>query len=212
MTGTSAFLSAASMSLGVRPLTLTSIKTQASGNAWFTTVTLGTSQNLSGTPSTFDDMYLCDNSGGAPFNSFLGDVRVQFLPPAGAGALTQFTPSNGSLANWQCAENTNVDDTLYVSSVASGNEDDYSLAPNANTSTILAVRVRTAARMDSGTQRYLTPTLTSGATKSTGTAVAMATAQIYTWQVGPNFLTNPNTGVSWTYSQVNAITVGFVSG
>ena len=50
--------------------------------------------------ASIDDIYLCDNTTGGgpnPFNTFQGDCRVQTMFPAGAGALTQWTPMAPSL-------------------------------------------------------------------------------------------------------------------
>ncbi len=57
-----------------------------------------------------DDLTFCDSTGSAPYDGFLGNVRVQALLPAGAGASTQFTPSTGSDPNWQCAANLAISD------------------------------------------------------------------------------------------------------
>lgn len=72
-----------------------------------------------------DDVYMLNEQGGGPDNSFLGDTRCFPLYPNGAGNYTQLTPT-GSGTNWQ-----NVDEvgaavtTDYNSHATDGNKDTY---------------------------------------------------------------------------------------
>ncbi len=185
-------------------LTLTNVDTQASANAWFSQVVCGLGP---GGPSLLlDDMYLCDATGAAPFNTYLGNARAQFLKPGAPGASTQFTPSNTAEANWQNAGNTNVDDTLYVYSGTTGAEDDYTVAPMASQPTIWAARVKIAARQDDATQRFIEPCLISAGTEVRDAAVALT--QTYTWVAGAIHTVDPHTGAAWTYQAINAAQVG----
>jgi len=77
-----------------------------------------------GTTLDYDDFYVLDGSGAAPWNTFLGDVRVDARFPTGASANgapnTGWTPSAG--ANWQNVDDTPGpnDDTDYNETVTSG--------------------------------------------------------------------------------------------
>ena len=43
-----------------------------------------------------DDLYICDGTGSAPHNTFLGDCRVDTLLPTADGTAQQWTPSTGT--------------------------------------------------------------------------------------------------------------------
>lgn len=153
-----------------------------------------------------DDFYMCDPTGAAPYNSYLGNVRVQAVLPAAAGSLTQFLKSSTSLANWQCAINQNVDDTLYVYSATVGNEDLYTVSASIGAVTIYGVQIRGAYRQDDATQRSAQTLLKSGSTFAT-TAVVPCN-QAYAFQTDGPFIVDPNTGASWTPSAVNSLQIG----
>ena len=189
----------------VPKLTLTNVATQKTANAWFNQL-IFTEAPSSYTTDLIDDMYLCDATGAAPYNSYLGNARVQFLKPGAPGASTQFTPSNTAEANWQNAGNANVDDTLYVYAATADDEDDYTVAPMASQPTIWAARVKVAARQDDATQRFIEPCLISAGTEVRDAAVALT--QTYTWVAGAIHTVDPHTGSAWTYTAINAAQVG----
>jgi hypothetical protein len=94
---------------GTSVLSLTGQNTRATANTSWNGVVLGFTEQVSNSASAnntntdFDDLYVLDGSGAAPWNAFLGDCRVDVRNPTAAGATTGWTPSTGS--NWQ-----NVDD------------------------------------------------------------------------------------------------------
>ena len=70
----------------------------------------------------FDDIYICDGSG-SEFNDFLGDIRIDAVYPNGAGNHADLTPSVGS--NYECVDESEFDDSDYVSSANVGDIDTY---------------------------------------------------------------------------------------
>jgi hypothetical protein len=72
-----------------------------------------------------DDIYILDTTG-SKNNDFLGDIRVDMINPNGAGNYTQLTPSAGS--NYQCVDETNMDDSDYVEGANAGDKDSYTYA------------------------------------------------------------------------------------
>ena len=60
---------------------------------------------------------------GTTNNDFLGDIRVDAIHPNGAGNYTQLTPSAGS--NYECVDETNMDDSDYVEGANAGDKDSY---------------------------------------------------------------------------------------
>jgi hypothetical protein len=70
----------------------------------------------------FDDIYICDGSG-SEFNDFLGDIRIDAVYPNGAGNHADLTPSVGN--NYECVDESEFDDSDYVSSANVGDIDTY---------------------------------------------------------------------------------------
>jgi hypothetical protein len=158
-----------------------------------------------GTGQAIDDCYFCDPTGDAPYNSFLGNVRVQALLPAGAGGSTEWTPS-GSDPNWQSATNTNVDDTLYVTDGTVGQEDLYTVAASIGAVTVLGVQARGAYRQDDATQRSAQTIVMSGSSAATTTAVPCSEG--YTMQTDGPWITDPATSSGWLPAAVNGLQIG----
>lgn len=170
------------------------------------TSTVSTISRQGSTFSTryFDDFWVCDTTGSAPYNTFLGDARVRTLVPTAAGSSTQFTPSTGS--NWSCVDELPYSDTDYVASATSGHTDTYTTSDvPSGVASVLAVQVHgVALKTDSGAMS-VKGAVKSGATTYAGSAVALATT-------ATTFLdlrtTDPNTASAWTVSGVNALEVG----
>lgn len=97
-----------------------------------------------GLGSTYlDDVYINNEQGSAPDNTFWGDTRIFTSYPNGAGNYTQLTPT-GSGTNWQ-----NVDDvgaavtTDYNSHATDGNKDTYTFQDlTVSVGTIRGVEIR----------------------------------------------------------------------
>ncbi len=160
---------------------------------------------MNGTPgSKFDDFYLCDSSGASPYNTFLGDVRVQTLVPNGAGSSTQFTPSSG--ANYTTVDELPYSSSDYVSSTTTGNRDTYALQDLSGSPTIFGVQNNVIAKKtDSGTMA-LKPAIKSGASVYYGSAVPLASYDIV---LSDTRSLDPNTSSAWTVSGVNSLESGF---
>lgn len=152
----------------------------------------------------FDDFYLCDDTGAAPHNNFLGDIRVQTIVPNGAGSSTQFTPSSG--ANY-----TNVDELPYsagdyVSSSTTGHRDMYTMSDISNTTTIYGVQNNVIAKKTDASALSLRPAVKSGPTLSYGSSVVLSASDVLIRNVRT---VDPDTSVAWTQSGVNALEAGF---
>ncbi len=171
----------------------------------------GTSTNIdavgcgvaSGVVGYFDDLYICDSTGSAPYNTFLGDVRVHTIVPDGAGSSTQLTPSTG--ANYTTVDELPYSATDYVYGTA-GQTDLYT-ASNLPGGTGVIYGVQTSAivkKTDAG-NISARPALKSGASTYYGSSVSIGTSDqvvLRTDQV------NPATSAAWTSSEVNGIEIG----
>lgn len=194
---------------GVQVLALTGINTAGGGN--------NNVQRYGVVHSQFDDLlpytmhwYFCDNTGPAPWNTFLGDTRIQTINPT-SNANVQFTPE-GQASNY---ENVSlvppVPGTDFNQSGTVGAQDTFNVGSmDATLTTVFGVKqVVLAAKSDAGS-RSLETVLQSGTTTATGTSTTLGTgAQVQVTM----YETDPNTNAQWTQSGVNAAKPGYnVSG
>ena len=153
---------------------------------------------------TFDDIYILDDTGLAPYNTFLGDVRVYAISPNGAGASTQFTPSSG--ANYTTVDELPYSATDYVSASASGLRDTYTMADlPANTATIYGVQTNIVTKKSDAGVISLKPVVRSGTTNYYGTTAVLGSSDATIIDVRTQ---DPNTSAAWTPAGVNALEVG----
>ena len=151
-------------------------------------------------------MYVCDTTGSGPWNTFLGDVRVQTLLPT-ANVAVGFTPNGGT--NWQnmstVPPNPNVD---YNYSNTVGTQDTFTMQPMSNTlGTIYGVNVKTIANKTNAGTREMAAVVVSSGTQANGTNTAVATAFKQYQNV---FETCPSTNAQWTQAEVNSVHAGYV--
>jgi hypothetical protein len=157
------------------------------------------------TDQYWDDLYLCDATGPAPYNTFLGEHRIYSLAPTGAGSSTQWTPDSGS--NYSRVNEVPYSAANYVQSATSGQRDTYTMADlPATVGSILAVQNNTIAKRTDAAAISIKPAIQSGASVYYGTAVAL-TANDAT--VRDLRTIDPNTSTAWTVGGVNALEGGF---
>jgi hypothetical protein len=136
--------------------------------------------------------------------------------PATAPSMTVGQPSwviwgncTGASTNWSSLNNNPaVGNLSYVSSATVGQNDLYSFPALSSTPTaIYTVAIKgNVARTDSGL-RTVNMTLKSGSTISNGSNSAITPPTSYSW-VDSFFDTDPNTGLAWTSTTLNAATAG----
>lgn len=81
----------------------------------------------------------------------------------------------------------------------------YTLSPVANSPLILAVQSIVVARQDDSGQRQIKSVIKSGTAQATGAVVNTNGSYAGHSDI---FVSDPNTGSSWTYGAVNALQVG----
>lgn len=153
-----------------------------------------------------DDLYICDDAGGAPQNTYLWDVKAEYLPPNGAGTSTDFTPSAGS--NYQCVdENPPNDDTDYVSETTASDHDTYTYADLLSTSgTVYGTQQMLLARKDDAGVRSIKTVCRSGTTDYPNSNThTVADSYEYYMDILEE---DPDTAAAWTISGVNAAEFG----
>jgi hypothetical protein len=159
-----------------------------------------------GSGNQFDDLYIMNTSGAAPYNDFLGIIRVETLFPTTNNSVAWTPLSSTNASN---VDETAVDsDTTYNSSTTPGNIDTFNHgALSSNPSTIYAVKTTSFAKKMDVSNRTYRNKLTSNVTTSNGTTYNLTTIyQMYE----DIFLTDPNTAAAWANAAaVDATKIGY---
>jgi len=151
-----------------------------------------------------DDLYICDSTGPAPNNTFLGDVRVQTIVPNGAGSSTQFTPSSG--ANYTTVDELPYSASDHVQGDTSGLRDTYTLSDLPSVGAIYGVQNNVVAKKTDASSISLRPAIKSGASVYYGSPVSLGTADVTLKDLRA---VDPNTSAPWTLPDVNSLEAGF---
>jgi hypothetical protein len=155
----------------------------------------------------FDDIYICDGTGGVN-DDFLGDVKVVSLLPDGNGTTSQFTGSDAdSTDNFLHVDETDTDDdTSYVESSTAGHIDLYTFDNLASADTVHAVQVNNVVKKDdagSRTVRAVTrPVATNFFGDSKSPSNGSYTNETHVYDV------SPETSIAWTESEINGTEFG----
>lgn len=183
---------------GSSVLSASSQDTKNTANAYANALQLS---GASANSAKFDDLYVCDNSGSAPLNTFLGDCRIDTLLPNADGTYTDFTPSTGS-DHYAVVDESTPNTTDYNSSSTAGHKDSYNMQNLAAiTGTIYAIQTSGAVAKDDAGARSIKVGVRSSSTDSVDAGTALSTAQIYYIKISE---TDPATATAWTESGVNA--------
>jgi hypothetical protein len=196
--------------LGVYASTPTALDTQNGASAQVSNWQLGlnTGSNIQW---YFDDFYLCDTT--APNDDFLGDTRIEYLVPTGAGNRTMFTPSTGS--NWQTVDELSPSDTDYNSASSPGDMDLFGMSNLAGNGLVRGVQTISQAKKDDAGFRKTVPVFYKasglGDTARFYKGSQDTVSDTFTNRL-QRFNTSPDTGVAWTVDEVNAIQYGYAVG
>jgi hypothetical protein len=189
---------------GVNKLSGSGLNTRNTANSTANQVRIN-SYNLAATNVDIDDVYVCD-SGGSANNDFLGDQRVECLSPGGAGNTTQLAVT-GAASNYLAVNEAAEDgDTSYVATSTTGQYDTYATGDLSSTPLSIkgTMEVVVARKDDAGTHTAAA-VLRSGTTDNVATAGGLTTTFTALTNIRE---TDPNTGVAWTASGVNAAEIG----
>lgn len=151
----------------------------------------------------WDDMYVCDATGAAPYNTFLGDVRIATLSPNGVGSSTGFTPSAGS--NYQTVDELPYSAADYVSATASGTRDTYAMSDISGSYSVLAVQNNVIAKKTDAGGTALKPAIKSGASVYYGSSKVLTSNDA---TISDIRTTDPATSAAWTVTAVNSLEAG----
>jgi hypothetical protein len=190
----------------VEQFSISGVDTQNTANAYINRV------QISGIEDAqyvwFDDFVILDTTGPAPFDNFLGFIRVDTIRPTGAGSNAEWIPSAGS--NYQCVDETVQNaGTDYVAT--SGEKiDTYAMAnvPVDMTGSIIAVATNAVALKVGTAVTSVVPALLIGGNTYSGESFD-ASALVYTNYQAIKTV-NPATGAAWTSGELNALEYGIL--
>lgn len=209
---------------GVTVLSGTGLDTRNGGTGVINTVALGgTSQvfgYVPGSPTyTYDDVYVCDVSGSAPNNDFLGDTRVEYLVPTAAGVRTQFA-STGT--NWQTVDETIPSDADYNSSRTPGDMDLFTMSNLSGNGLVYGVQtIARVAKDDAGTRAFKPIFYKASGWGDTGryypvpqspTSAVVSYIEPYLLGASPDYDPGVETAKAWTVDEINALQFGYAVG
>jgi hypothetical protein len=175
-------------------LTLTGVNTRATSNSYVNSVQF---QN-----QWWDDIVVS-------LDDWPGDLRCVAQLPTGDGATTDFTPSSGSASYAMVDESVQDSDTTYNASGTVGHKDLLTFPALSISGNPKAVLVLSHARGELGSAAIRGVLRTGGGspTTSTGTTETLNTSYASRGRLCSPI--NPETGLDWTESEVNAAQSGY---
>lgn len=199
--------------VSVPALSLSSQDTQNTATTQWTAVAVGTAESVASTHAAgtrnvdWDDLYVLDGTGAAPWNTFLGDCRVDVRAPTAEGASSAWTPSTGTDNALTVDEAAPNDDTDYNAAVTTGLTDTFVVpdAPVAGATIFGVQHCLAMKKMDAGVCT-VAPVIRHGGTDYVGANLSPVTSYAYGLQIAQ---TNPGTGAQWTEADFNAAEFGY---
>ena len=199
---------------GQTVLSLTGLDTQDNAPSTWNIFVLGQVNNPSNTNAAtrtldYDDVYVCDGSGPAPWNNFLGDCRVDARFPTGPSANgapnTGWTPSAG--ANYEAVDdavpNDDTDYTVTVPLVT----DTFAFQDAVVGKPILGIQHCINMKRTTESPGVVAPVIRPLSTDYVGAGILPSFAG-YTYGLQTAAI-NPATGVAWTEAEFNAAEFGY---
>jgi hypothetical protein len=163
---------------------------------------------LANANSYIDDLYVCDQSGSAPRNTFLGPVKVETIYPqtdaVAAGSNAGLTPSTGT-DHGALVDETTPNTTDYNSSPTVGLKDTYNYPSLTLTGTILGMQTNLYVAKSDAVARQVCAVVRAGSVDYDGANVSPLTTFSYFSEVRAQ---NPNTAADWTSSDIASLQAG----
>ena len=189
---------------GSTVLTISSANTKNSSLANVGRVQFYTNNNTFQQQTTH--IYFSDNSGSSPWNTYLGDVRVQTLLPTG-DATVQFSHTGLGSNHANAANSPPVPGSDYNSDTVVGHQDTFDMAAiSSGLTTVFGLNVKVLYQKADAGARLVQNVLVSSSTTATGTATGPGVTPS---TIATMFETDPNTSAQWTQTNANAATPGY---
>lgn len=153
------------------------------------------------------DFYICDDTGSAPNNTFLGDVTVRTLSPNGNGNSSQLLGSDGnSTDNYLLVDEKPFSSTDYTGSATTGQKDTYALSDlPASVTTVYGVNVNANMLKSDAGAASARMVIRTGSTDYGGSTRALSTGALTYHEF---YEQNPNTSTFWTPANVDGLEAG----
>jgi hypothetical protein len=176
--------------------------TQNAGTGIWNNIRLSSASSISAT--YIDDFYLCDTSGSAPRNTFLGAVKVEtLLPQTGNGSNTGLTPSTGT-DHGALVDEIPPNTTDYNGSATVGVKDTYNYPSMTLTGTIYGIQTNLYCQKSDASARSVCAVVRHSGVDTDGANVSPLTTYSYLSEVRPQ---KPDSS-EWLVADVNAVEVG----
>jgi hypothetical protein len=158
------------------------------------------------------DLYICDGTGSAPYNDFLGDCRVDVLYPTAEGTTNDMAPSSGTdnsaLVDDAIPSETSGD-TDYVTG-DTGERDIYVMGDLSHyPTTIFGVQANSLVKKIGDGDVTVKPCLRVGGTNYDSSKILLPRADDY-YMLSDIWTQNPATSASWLRAAVNGAEAGLV--
>ncbi len=155
-----------------------------------------------------DDLYICDQTGPAPFNTYLGDVVVHAAFPVSDASPNQWTQAGGGVGHFTAIDDNPGpdDDASYLFSNTAGQQElfDISTFPP-DIIDVLAVGVNIRARKDTAGYAFYMANLVVASTE--GDIGPIVASQAY--ETSQSIYELAPGGGSWTTSAAQNCKIGF---
>ena len=185
-------------------LSLTAQNTiQNSGQTVLTTISWGDTFAGNSGEISIDDLFVTDAGFGR-----IGDARIETIVPNSDATPNNGTPSSGS-NHYACVNEAQYNTSNYITMPnTSGDKEVYGVGSIASTPAVVYnVKVYMVSEKTDAGSFVLEPLVVSSGTESDGSATQLLTSSWGTQEA--NFPLNPHTSAAWTYSQVNAMDIGY---
>lgn len=184
-------------------LTVSGVNTQNGGTGAWNAIYIG--GQTGGT--NIDDFYLCDSSGPAPRNTFLGPLKMEVLmAQTGNGSNVGLTPSTGT-DHGALVDEQPPNTTDYNSSNSIGTKDTYNLSNPTLVGEVICIQSNLyVAKSDAGA-RKICPVLRHGGADYDGADKALSTTFQYVVEVHPTRPAGAGGG-DWTTADLTALEAG----
>ncbi len=190
---------------GGNVLNLTSVTTQVSGITGVNFFVFKGPANGNAGYNYYSNIYVGDTTGSAPWNAFLGEVKVAAFNPTANDAV-QFTP-NGNANNYQnAAEYPPVPGTDFNQTATVNNQDSFTHGSLSGVvKSVYAVVTKSFMIDPSGSHTMANVLLSSTSTAQGITNTPSTVGKVYT----DVFETDPATSVQWVTAGANACRNGY---
>lgn len=164
---------------------------------------------ISNGTTNVDDAYVCDATGSAPYNTYLGDIKVLTLLPTGDGDSSGWLGSDGnSTNNSLLVDEADSSMSDYVAASVSGTLDLYAMDDVPTGYDVLAIQeLIYAVKSDAGTAPTVLP-VAKGAVGTIRTDTALPALTTTNQSLPAQIRTTDPDGNALTAAGVNAMQVG----